>query len=62
MEEVFMKTEVEARLLDVDEIKFQEKLKETILMEDTKLMQLKINMKTEELNVNLMEKLLTLRQ
>ena len=41
---------------------FQEKLKETILMEDTKLMQLKINMKTEELNVNLMEKLLTLRQ
>ena len=62
MGEVFMKTEVEARLLDVDEIEFQEKLKETILMEDTKLMQLKINMKTEELNVNLMEKLLTLRQ
>ena len=28
MGEVFMKTEVEARLLDVDEIKFQEKLKE----------------------------------
>ena len=28
MGEVFMKTEVEARLLDVDEIEFQEKLKE----------------------------------